>query len=89
MILDYLKYWCLIYSPFFRLVHVTDFAGRIDALLRLKLVTDHWPHVVLPQKPFQELGKLQKFAIVGVLKPGFNGNTIVHLIAKRVWRVVY
>ena len=77
----------MFYLPF--LVAVTDFAGRFNALLRLKLLVNHGPHIIVSQNPFQELCKLQEFPVVRVFEPRLDRHAVIQLVPKGMRRVVY
>jgi hypothetical protein len=62
--------------------------GLVDQLERLKLPPDSCSYVLGVMQRAQEPFQLQKFAIVGIVKPRFNRNSVVHLITKRMRGVV-
>lgn len=57
-------------------------------LIRLKLTPHHTRDILDPMKRFAELFQFQQFGIIRIIKPRFDGNAIVDLVAKGMGGVI-
>ena len=64
--------------------------GRLgNELVALKLAADRLADVTAMIEAAQKLFQLEEFVIVRVVKPRFNGNAVINLVAKGVGGIVH